>query len=333
VDGPRHCLVILHHGPGLLSHKVIKLSDTLQAFAPEKEITSNVHGVRDNFVNAPAPTSNTVYFVGKLLWAKGLDLLLELEDYYKEWTGDYFDIEIYGTGPDQTAIQRAFHGRRNVKINTDSTVSAQLPRTFAEFRQQPIPAQFRGRVDHGDLVAHKIFVNPSISEVLCTTTAEALAMGKFAIIPYHPSNHFFMQFPNCLPYRDKTEFVANVRWALKQNPQPLTDEQRRKFTWEAATDRLFEAAATTHRAAAVQERWRHFDNRIAKFHNSIGAGMTGDLLRKILGGGPVSAQVQYSLAAQQKTTTITTSTASSSTTSPTTTSSSSSSLSDSTSSR
>jgi digalactosyldiacylglycerol synthase len=293
-------------------HKVIKLSDTLQAFAPEKEITSNVHGVRDNFINAPTPTSNTVYFVGKLLWAKGLDLLLELEDYYKEWTGDYFDIEIYGSGPDQTAIERAFHGRRNVKMNTNSAV-AQLPRTFAEFRQQPIPANFRGRVDHGDLVEHKIFVNPSISEVLCTTTAEALAMGKFVIIPYHPSNHFFMQFPNCLPYRDKTEFVANLRWALKQNPQPLTEKQRRKFTWEAATDRLIEAAATTHRAAAVQERWRNFDDRIAKFHNSIGQGVTGDLLRKILGGGPVSAQVQYSLA-QQKT-----STSSSSTTSTTAT--------------
>jgi hypothetical protein len=27
-------------------HKVIKLSDVLQTFAPEKEVTSNVHGVR-----------------------------------------------------------------------------------------------------------------------------------------------------------------------------------------------------------------------------------------------------------------------------------------------
>lgn len=267
-------------------HKVIKLSDTLQAFAPEKEVTSNVHGVRDNFVHAPAPTSDSIYFVGKLLWAKGLDLLLELEDYYKEWTGDYFDVEIYGSGPDQEAIQRAFHGRRNVESNV-------LPRTFSEFRLQPIPASFGGRVDHGKLVAPKIFVNPSISEVLCTTTAEALAMGKFAIIPYHPSNHFFLQFPNCLAYRDKTEFVANLRWALKHSPQPLTEDQRQKFTWQAATQRLIVAAATTHREAAIQERWRDFDQRIAKFHNSIGQGSTGDLLRKILGGGPVSAQVEY----------------------------------------
>lgn len=27
-------------------HKVIKLSDVLQPFAPEKEVTENVHGVR-----------------------------------------------------------------------------------------------------------------------------------------------------------------------------------------------------------------------------------------------------------------------------------------------
>lgn len=372
-------------------HKVIKLSNTLQSYAVEKESTSNVHGVRSNFwqegvrraehlgsspwetgTNRSSTTTTEVYFIGKLLWAKGLDLMLELEDYYKQYTGDYFAIDVYGNGPDQRAITRAFHGRRNsvnanpIKeaeiealedendgwdadggVNEDNSSnleaeylsdgelkvalhvkakqkiaklketinsvdihdktmeqfakikesinSVELPKTFAELRRQPIPATFPGRVDHGELKDYKIFMNPSISEVLCTTTAEALAMGKFAIIPVHPSNTFFLQFPNCLAYRNKFEFVANLRWALTHDPEPLTEEQSRQFTWEAATDRFISASAITWKEALERERLglAKLDDRIAWFHNEIGKGTTGDLLRKVLGAGPASNQVKY----------------------------------------
>ena len=446
-------------------HKVIKLSDVLQTFAPEKETTSNVHGVRGDFLsssslstdslNATAPQTipNTTrkedkaksdrrsYFIGKLLWAKGLDLMLSMEDYYKHVTGEYFPIDIYGSGPDQKEISRAFLGirkfsgdrnsdnsvrhsngrqreakksstadrdvrkfasrssiqntiltnvfawanrrsifqkrRRKIGANNNSQslsmeemyiellrsvealpvkakesldrlqsnaketlqvvadyademlliqpqkllspttnpssadssnlletihdkakatleqLSEDLPKTFYELRRQPIPSTFPGRVDHSELKdSHSIFINPSVSEVLCTTTAEALAMGKFAIIPVHPSNTFFLKFPNCLAYRNKLEFVANLRWALTHDPEPLTPELAREFTWEAATDRLITAAAITHQEALERERLgrSRLDSRIAWIHNELGK---YDVVRKVFGAGPVSDQVKY----------------------------------------
>lgn len=304
-------------------HKVIKLSDVLQTFAPEKEATSNVHGVRSEFlregerrrvklharaqdVNAQvdlmggeddeAPTTH-VYFIGKLLWAKGFDRMLELESFYRQCTGSYFKIDIYGSGPEEKEIKRAFHGRkkkarrkmkddvddgftsRNTASDDNSSVAQNatrttvdmgqalssseelrdasdlgeetissvlsasgtsrqkfqklqaqltqsvkisaekfeldLPKSRYEWRRNPILATFPGRVDHATLTEqYSVFVNPSVSEVLCTTTAEALAMGKFVIVPVHPSNTFFMKFPNCLAYRNKLEFAANLRWAM-----------------------------------------------------------------------------------------------------------------------
>jgi digalactosyldiacylglycerol synthase len=191
-------------------HRLIKLSGTLGNFAPEKELVENVHGVRRTFLDigeelrdrltaseaasdpvfsADAPPK--VYFIGKMLWSKGLGSLMDLMKYAEESAGLKVTVDMYGGGPNKDeASEKA------------SSMGLDMP--------------FHGPIDHSKLgFSHKIFVNPSLSEVLCTTVAEALAMGKFVVLPNHPSNDFFAQFPNCLPYSNKEEFVG--KWTRRQS--------------------------------------------------------------------------------------------------------------------
>ncbi len=76
---------------------------------------------------------------------------------------------------------------------------------------------------------------------------KALAMGKFAIIPYHCSNTFFGQFPNCLMYKKKEEFLSHFQYAMNNEPEPLSPEHSHMLTWEAATARCIEASKITKR--------------------------------------------------------------------------------------
>jgi len=465
-------------------HQVVKLSDTLPNFAPGKEVTCNVHGVRSEFsegvdLNAMASSSGVhrgqrdgkadddegdadapspVYFIGKLVWAKGFDLMLELQDIFRRRNGgEYFHIDVYGGGPDEKAIARAFHGRnhstptkrptsssKNKDSSSDATSSCPVdskdlnaaavfanpgsikdqsghaieqmqrlrrpssgtdigvevddvvaqyfnlgfevnqmtgsatyvkesrrglegeqgegnnsknpldiigdlsgksidtgvktsqavyniadssikhilnmsfsqlkqplkhrkgkgesvakksddnkgmeddgkkvgkqphfvfdpPASRFEWRRHPIPAKFPGVIDHAQLknVPHKIFLNPSTSEVLCTTTAEALAMNKFAIIPKHPSNTFFLQFTNCLAYETLEECADKMEWALKNTPTLLSEEERRKFTWEAATERLLESSIVTVKQARkrAEDGMDKTDARIAYWLSESG---------------------------------------------------------------
>ncbi|CAK9134447.1 unnamed protein product [Ilex paraguariensis] len=207
-------------------HKVIRLSAATQDLP--RSIICNVHGVNPKFLeigrkkneqlDANQTFSKGAYYIGKMVWHKGYKELLKLlSDHQKELAG--IELDLYGNGEDSGQVQEA---AKKLEI---------------AIRVHP------GR-DHADPLFHdyKVFLNPSTTDVVCTTTAEALAMGKIVVCAEHPSNEFFKQFPNCRTYEDGNGFVKAMCKALADEPALLTDSQRHELSWEAATERFLKAA-------------------------------------------------------------------------------------------
>ncbi|XP_020535652.1 digalactosyldiacylglycerol synthase 1, chloroplastic isoform X2 [Jatropha curcas] len=206
-------------------HKVLRLSAATQDLP--KSVICNVHGVNPKFLKIGEKVaaerelgqqafSKGAYFLGKMVWAKGYKELIDLLSKHKNEL-DGFKLDVFGNGEDAHEVQIA---AKKFDLNVNF---------------------LKGR-DHADdsLHGYKVFINPSVSDVLCTATAEALAMGKFVVCADHPSNEFFRSFPNCLTYKSSEDFVSKVKEALANEPQPLTPEQRYHLSWEAATQRFIQ---------------------------------------------------------------------------------------------
>ncbi|XP_065864719.1 digalactosyldiacylglycerol synthase 2, chloroplastic isoform X2 [Euphorbia lathyris] len=221
LEEPEH-LTWFHHGKKW-KMQVIRLSAATQDYP--NSIICNVHGVNPKFLevgkkildlqrSGPQAFSRGAYYIGKMVWSKGYkELLTLLHDHESELAG--LEVDLYGSGEDSDQIQEAAKALELViQVNP-------------------------GR-DHADPVFHdyKVFLNPSTTDVVCTTTAEALAMGKIVVCANHPSNEFFKQFPNCRTYSTSIEFVEATSKALAEQPNELTDAQRYALSWEAATQRF-----------------------------------------------------------------------------------------------
>ena len=222
-------------------HKVIKLSDAVQDFA--RSVTVNVHGVSPHFIEVGRKVAQAAeergrgasadrvasagsftkggYFIGKVLWAKGY---LELIERVKEYNAaaapkDRLELDVFGDGDDF----------KDVKGTAE---------------RGGLPLTFHGRADHAGEASreYKFFINPSLSDVLATTTAEALAMGKFVVCAHHPSNAFFSTFSNCRTYSTPAEFADCIREVLHSDPEPIPPEDLHRLTWQAATERFLDAA-------------------------------------------------------------------------------------------
>ena len=137
-------------------------------------------------------------------------------------------------------------------------------------------------------------------------------MGKFVVLERHPSNDFFVGFANALPYDTAEEFLSQLQHALASTPAPLTDDERRRLSWEGATDRLLAAIVgntttataadlTLAGAAAASGRVRDdsllpslADKSVEWIHQGIqGLGLFGDGMRMASGAGPVSRQAGW----------------------------------------
>lgn len=207
------------------------------------EVVCNIHGVRDEFMevgrhagkrsrgsdqsSSSSSGKAKAYFLGKAVFQKGwgelLSLLEEAGHSCAELTFDGF-----GSGPDWEAISEradrlAKSGGAQLKVATG--------------------------LDHGDDTFHDypVLVNPSTTDMLCTVTAEALAMGKRCVLARHVSNAVFEEHfsDRCHFFdpRDVAGFERSLRKALAAKwPGPLSDEQQQMLSWSAAVDRLIDVA-------------------------------------------------------------------------------------------
>ncbi|CAN8248208.1 unnamed protein product [Cochlearia groenlandica] len=212
---------------GIYCHKVIRLSAATQEYP--KSIVCNVHGVNPRFLEIglkkleqqklqEQPFTKGAYYIGKMVWSKGYKELLKLLDKHQNELAE-LEVDLYGSGEDSEEIIEAAQ-----KLNLTVHV-------------------YPG-CDHADSRFHsyKVFLNPSTSDVVCTTTAEALAMGKIVVCANHTSNEFFKQFPNCRTYDDGKGFAKATLKALNEQPSQLTEQQRHELSWEAATQRFIKAS-------------------------------------------------------------------------------------------
>ena len=141
-------------------------------------------------------------------------------------------------------------------------------------------------IDHANPAMHgyRVFINPSTSDVLCTATAEALAMGKTVVIPEHPSNTFFAQFTNCLMYQDTADMVQLLNKALATEPVAMSPMEEFTLSWEAASERLLDAAALPAGTPRQKEQLSAQANYAV--HYAMGVQPVYDIFRSVTGATP-----------------------------------------------
>jgi len=253
---------------------VIRLSDALPALPRAR--TAFVHGVARGFITAGrnAEPGRGAYYVGKALWAKGYSELVALLAPDAGWgqavaaaRDDSLNPFAQEWGPADAGVEDLPSGSSSSSSSPSTTPpsvdafgsgeDADAVRHAAAASN--IPLTLRPGRDHLDpsLRSYRVFVNPSTSDVVATTSAEALALGRWLVCPIHPCNEFFSTFRACLRYGDAAGFRTQLCRALSRPPPRLSAEERASLTWAAATRRFLDAVeAPAERQRAQNARRR-----------------------------------------------------------------------------
>ncbi len=154
------------------------------------------------------PDTMGVYFLGRLVWEKGVRTVIETAQRMN------LAIDLLGDGPDRPAMEA-------------------LAQTIGA------PVRFLGPTASPwtELAPYRVFFNPSLSETLCTTIIEALVAGRHVVVPVCEANRPFLDYPNVHAYHDADGAVIALGRALATVPV-APDAARQELTWPAACRRL-----------------------------------------------------------------------------------------------
>jgi digalactosyldiacylglycerol synthase len=194
---------------GKVCGQIFSVSKSIQFNKVKETIVFN--GVNPGYFIKKNDVKNKkgIYFVGKLIWQKGYKTLCDF-----------------------------FSKRQDLKIDVygDSLIKKDSEEIRAYARKVGARLVFKGSLKYPweKLNTYKIFVNTSVSEGACTTTAEAIVMGNWVILPNHPSNEQYMNFNNALCYNDSVHFYECLSHAL--NNDPTNDPKIQEYDWKYAVE-------------------------------------------------------------------------------------------------
>lgn len=83
------------------------------------------------------------------------------------------------------------------------------------------------------------------------------------------------------------EFLLQLRHALATTPAPLTPAERRRLSWEGATDRFLDALTNSTPGETLPSL---SDHSARWFHQSLQRASFGDAMRRMSKAGPVALQ-------------------------------------------
>ena len=198
--------------------RVIAVSRSIKYAAPVS--VAPINGIREVFGQAGSQLESDrfekdFYYLGSVAWEKNFKQLIDF------CQSCQVTIDIYGSGTN--------YGRGST-----------LDQIMEYSRQHGDYLNFRGPTaePHKAVKSYKTYISCSVSEGYCAANAEAIAMGKFVILPRHPSNEFFYRYDNVLLFENEREFARCIQYTLNNNPVPLSRSQLEQLGWKKAVQLL-----------------------------------------------------------------------------------------------